>query len=183
MLHGLLSQGTSERLCGAFHHLSFQDLQAYLLTLWADLIPSLETYIPGSGIPTPWNISGDIVSAIIHPTVSPTDMLQHLTFSETHLPSYSNGISPSILSKVQELITITEDNYRALLRALRRGFALRFLLDNRDIYSGPCHNMLWTMSHLVSFTPKCSVLTFFLIMQHYRTHPSSNYATTSRLLW
>ena len=141
-----------ESIGGAFYHLSLHNLQAYLSALWVDLVRSSEQWDQNQNIPhSPWIITHDVFSSIINPTVSPPIMLQQMVVSENTQAVYANNVDPSIVNNIYELVpTIPEDYHRRLLRTLRRGFILRLLLDNRDISSGSCHNMIWTIDHFVS---------------------------------
>ena len=145
-------------MCGAFYHLSLPDLQIYLSTLWTNLVNSSEQHNQGETIPnSPWIMGHDLISSIIHPSITAPGTVQ---------TAYSNGVDLFILSNILKLIpTITGDYHKALLRTLRRGFVLRLMLDSRDISSGPCHNMLWTTSHFVSSICFISIgLLFYTLM-------------------
>ena len=149
----MCSPKIGESLCGAFYHLSLHDLQVYLSTLWGNLVRSSGQWDLNQNVPyCPWIVTPNIVSSIINPTtVSPLVTLRQPIVSENTQPAYSNDVHPLILSNIRKLIpTMPEDYHRRLLRALRHGFILRLMLDNRDRSSGPCHNMIWTINHFVS---------------------------------
>ena len=154
VLSTLSSAELGEHLCGAFHYLSLPDLQTYLSTLWNNL---LQTSVPqerAQAIHFPWVINHSMISDLVWPTVSPKGVLLNISAIQGVEPSYSIPTDQHILSKTCQLIPTMSNNYQdVLLRALRRGFTLRLLLDSRDLSSGSCHNMLWMINHYVGSMP------------------------------
>ena len=153
ILSVLSSADIGERLCGAFHHLPATALQAYLLTLWKNLVHTASITYNGTvqTICFPWVMNYGIISDLICPVVSPGTTLSNIPTLQARPTPYSFGIDQSILSKISQLMpTMLETHKKTLLQALRRGFLLRLLLDSRDTPPGSCHNMIWMANHFVS---------------------------------